>query len=542
MSIKARLFIGFGLILLLMLFLTVFGIIKVNTIDSALTEITDVNSVKQRYAINFRGSVHDRAISIRDVAITPSLSDVDDLIEELNTLDLFYKESESQMQSMLASGVEFSAEELAILDEIANIQSSTLPLVDMIINLRKNDDIELAIDILISEARPAFSDWLAAINKFIDYQERANQVASPVAREVAQSFQSLMLIILACAIVVSAIIAKLISSSLYASLGAEPSTAAEVLSSISEGDLNTQIKSCQPNSMLAHMGNMQAKLSDIVKNILVASDSLNEQTEVVAQRSQAVTGAAKTQGELTISTTTSLDRMSDRLTEIQDIVAQTQTNSIQTTEFSKRGKEAIEKSSGEMERIAETVNSTVTQVRRLEDATKEIGNIVSVISSISEQTNLLALNAAIEAARAGETGRGFAVVADEVRQLAQRTGSATSQIESMIVEVQNETANSVAAMEKTQPLVESGKALTLETTELLQEIDQQAAKSMDNVTSVAQATTQQVDAIRDVANAMSEINTMSQDSITKLNENIEATQSLAAISEELNQNVKFFKV
>jgi methyl-accepting chemotaxis protein len=542
MSIKARLFIGFGLILLLMLFLTVFGIIKVNTIDSALTEITDVNSVKQRYAINFRGSVHDRAISIRDVAITPSLSDVDDLIEELNTLDLFYKESESQMQSMLASGVEFSAEELAILDEIANIQSSTLPLVDMIINLRKNDDIELAIDILISEARPAFSDWLAAINKFIDYQERANQVASPVAREVAQSFQSLMLIILACAIVVSAIIAKLISSSLYASLGAEPSTAAEVLSSISEGDLNTQIKSCQPNSMLAHMGNMQAKLSDIVKNILVASDSLNEQTEVVAQRSQAVTGAAKTQGELTISTTTSLDRMSDRLTEIQDIVAQTQTNSIQTTEFSKRGKEAIEKSSGEMERIAETVNSTVTQVRRLEDATKEIGNIVSVISSISEQTNLLALNAAIEAARAGETGRDFAVVADEVRQLAQRTGSATSQIESMIVEVQNETANSVAAMEKTQPLVESGKALTLETTELLQEIDQQAAKSMDNVTSVAQATTQQVDAIRDVANAMSEINTMSQDSITKLNENIEATQSLAAISEELNQNVKFFKV
>ena len=69
LTIKARLAIGFGTTLFLMMLLTVLGIQKVNFIDETLTEITDVNSLKQRYAINYRGSVHDRAITIRDIAI-----------------------------------------------------------------------------------------------------------------------------------------------------------------------------------------------------------------------------------------------------------------------------------------------------------------------------------------------------------------------------------------------------------------------------------------------------------------------------------------
>ena len=69
LTIKSRLTFGFGLVLVLIVLLTAIGIVDVNSIDRKLTEITDINSVKQRYAINYRGSVHDRAIAIRDIAI-----------------------------------------------------------------------------------------------------------------------------------------------------------------------------------------------------------------------------------------------------------------------------------------------------------------------------------------------------------------------------------------------------------------------------------------------------------------------------------------
>ena len=196
----------------------------------------------------------------------------------------------------------------------------------------------------------------------------------------------------------------------------------------------------------------------------------------------------------------------------------------------------------EMEKISQTVNETVEQIRQLEERTKHIGGIASTISGISEQTNLLALNAAIEAARAGESGRGFAVVADEVRQLAQRTGAATSEIEAMINEVQIETAASVAAMEKTQPQVEAGKSLTIQATELLQNIDSQASDSLARVKEVVEVAAEQVNEIKEVANAMDRISEMSENAIDVIQHNNAATHSLNGLSEDLKSSVNFFKL
>ncbi len=105
---------------------------------------------------------------------------------------------------------------------------------------------------------------------------------------------------------------------------------------------------------------------------------------------------------------------------------------LQTSKVAQKGKNVLGDSVSLSSSIVTQIQETLTKITKLNDLSKEVSDIVQVISGIAEQTNLLALNAAIEAARAGEQGRGFAVVADEVRQLASRTSSATEEINSVV--------------------------------------------------------------------------------------------------------------
>ena len=101
MTINMRLATGFGVILLMMLTLTIIGTSQVNQIDNNITEINDINSVKQRYAIDFRGAVHDRAIAIRDVVILTNASDLSDTISLINELNNNYQISHEKMASLV---------------------------------------------------------------------------------------------------------------------------------------------------------------------------------------------------------------------------------------------------------------------------------------------------------------------------------------------------------------------------------------------------------------------------------------------------------
>lgn len=540
LTIKSRLGIGFGLVLVLIIALTAIGIVDVNYIDRKLTEITDVNSVKQRYAINYRGSVHDRAIAIRDIAIADSTSEVSEFEREIKQLADFYKESEDNMKRMMASGQMFSSQERQILREIDDIQARTLPIVETIIRDKRAG--RSVNEIVLQQARPAFIDWLNTINKFIDYQEKANQTATPEAREVAGSFQNVMIVLAVIAIIISIAVGLMIERSLHYSLGGEPFEAQKALTGIADGDLLTIIKTEHEESMLTTMCKMRNKLAGTVSNIIDASQELELQLVEVTASSKEVLNSAQGQAALTQETAMQLDNMRASIDQVSEIASKTEENSGLTVASAKQGREVIQDSAREMDLISTTVNNTVEQIRKLEENTKQIGGIASVISGISEQTNLLALNAAIEAARAGESGRGFAVVADEVRQLAQRTGEATGQIETMIGEVQAETAASVAAMETTQPQVESGRAKTLEATALLQDIEQQASDSLTRVKEVVSATNNQVSSISEVASAMEQISDMSASSMDSLRNNDAATQTLSQVASKLKNDVGFFKV
>ncbi len=123
------------------------------------------------------------------------------------------------------------------------------------------------------------------------------------------------------------------------------------------------------------------------------------------------------------------------------------------------GTAVINKAVAQMETISKKFEASTEVIDALGDKSKEIGLIISLITSIAQQTNLLALNAAIEAARAGEQGRGFAVVADEVRKLAEQSAGAAHEIENLINKIQVEIDHAIRSMEEGNKAVQSGKSM-----------------------------------------------------------------------------------
>ncbi|HEX5933099.1 MAG TPA: methyl-accepting chemotaxis protein [Pseudorhizobium sp.] len=233
-GIVARLVAGFGFLLLLMVGLTFYSTRQVSKIDGNLGVINDVNSVKQRYAINYRGSVHDRAIAVRDVTLVTSEEERREAVDLIAKLAATYAENEKKMAEMMAASS--TAEETAVLDEIAGIQAKTNPLVAEIIALQDKGDGDAARKILLEQARPLFVDWLGAINKFIDYQEALNKSIGADVRSAASGFHSLALTALGGAVVLALIVASLTARSIVLPLGKLQNSLKSMASGNLEGD------------------------------------------------------------------------------------------------------------------------------------------------------------------------------------------------------------------------------------------------------------------------------------------------------------------
>ena len=150
------------------------------------------------------------------------------------------------------------------------------------------------------------------------------------------------------------------------------------------------------------------------------------------------------------------------------------------------------------------------KMKSLGDRSMEITGIVDTISRISEQTNMLALNAAIEAARAGEHGRGFSVVAEEVRKLAERTASATQEIDKLVKAIHQETNETVQAIERQTQVVEQESQLVGQAGESLTRIRDVSTESASLVTDISSLAKAQVEGTVKVGRTMKEISEIAQ--------------------------------
>ncbi|WP_047154368.1 methyl-accepting chemotaxis protein [Aneurinibacillus tyrosinisolvens] len=211
------------------------------------------------------------------------------------------------------------------------------------------------------------------------------------------------------------------------------------------------------NHMVESMQNLLLKVKDTSQRLNASSETLEQSSKETRDSSEQV---AVTISDLANGTTDIAVSVQDMASGVNEMIATIkEVNQItsemvgifnETSTIAQRGNNEAGQTTHKMSEINDKVSANVTLMRDLGEKTKEISEIVKLITNISSQTNLLALNASIEAARAGEHGRGFAVVAEEVRKLAEESSRAASNIERIIAETQEQTRTAIRSIEEGQ--------------------------------------------------------------------------------------------
>ncbi|WP_305837618.1 methyl-accepting chemotaxis protein [Photobacterium leiognathi] len=312
-----------------------------------------------------------------------------------------------------------------------------------------------------------------------------------------------------------------------------------------EGDLTQRIepKSNDEVGQLANNFNQfVSNMHAMVMRLSRVSDSLSQQSKLTATQAQERSSRILHQQDEINMVATAINEMSAATKEIAYNAENTARTAEETVAASDHGATQVNQSQQSISSLAQEVDTATTVISELNNHAQSITTILSTIQGIAEQTNLLALNAAIEAARAGEQGRGFAVVADEVRVLSQRTHASTQEIQQMIETLQQTTGQAVGIMEDSRHLSEtsvddasSASASLAQITTAVNNINDMAtqiASAAEEQSSVTSEITRNTEGIRDVSNELA----------IEANEAAQQAAELSQLSNELQQEIRRFKL
>ncbi|MFC0254003.1 methyl-accepting chemotaxis protein [Massilia consociata] len=508
MKIGARLALGFGVVVVLMMIVVATGLNALSGMDDAIETIVDDNNVKIEAVATLRDTQQQFAIAVRDLTMISDEKGMDEADARMAEAAKLYAGAMAVLRERVNT-----PEGKVLLDEVAAGESAAMPAFQVVRQYGRNNDLDAAVEQLTGVVVPKVAAWQASIGKLLAYQADHNRKSQAAAKASYTRVHRILLGLGLLSLLAAGAIAWMTSRSITRPLN----KAVEIARTVAAGDLTSTIvvtSNDETGQLLQSLSTMNDSLQTIVASVRSSTDTIATASNEIASGNLDLSSRTEQQAGALEETASSMEELTTTVKQNADNARQANQLAASASATALQGGEVVS-------RVVETMTS-------IDESAKKIVDIIAVIDGIAFQTNILALNAAVEAARAGEQGRGFAVVASEVRNLAHRSASAAKEIKVLISD----------SVQK----VEAGSQLVGEAGTTMERVVQSVRQVSDIMAEISSASSEQEQGIEQITQAVSEMDRVTQQNAALVEEAAAAAQSLLEQSQGLVETVSVFKV